>query len=254
MNQRQPPVPPEDERITSLYQRLDRPEPGRHVDAAILAASRREVGARPRLSGPFSGRWRVALSIAAMFVMAIVVVPALWDVSGPALDSDSLPDSSAMTPAATSSDNAPAKIQAGTSELKARGVDEHEATPSAARLRAKPETASSLSTTPVREERATEQVLAPSPLPAQVGASQSQKATANEIDGIAADSVAREATTRSTVIDMNPQQQLDNIKALLDQGRVDEARDAFKRFRSVFPDYPVVDELQRSLDIRNNEN
>jgi len=46
-------------------------EPPAALDAAIRAAARREVSARPRLAGsPFSGSWRVPLSIAAVVVVS----------------------------------------------------------------------------------------------------------------------------------------------------------------------------------------
>ncbi|MEX2353616.1 MAG: hypothetical protein WD709_05470, partial [Gammaproteobacteria bacterium] len=49
--------------------------PPAHLDAAILAASRKAVGAGPRKNiGPFSGRWHVPISIAAVVVLSVLVV------------------------------------------------------------------------------------------------------------------------------------------------------------------------------------
>jgi hypothetical protein len=50
-------------------------EPPAALDDAIRAAARREVGTRPRLAGsPFSGSWRVPVSIAAVVVVSATLI------------------------------------------------------------------------------------------------------------------------------------------------------------------------------------
>lgn len=65
----------DDPELSALYQHTRQAEPSNELDAAILAASRREVRAGPRPASPFSGRWQIPASIAAVLVLAIIVVP-----------------------------------------------------------------------------------------------------------------------------------------------------------------------------------
>ncbi|HKU46242.1 MAG TPA: hypothetical protein VJQ58_05125, partial [Burkholderiales bacterium] len=53
-------------KISQRYRELSREEPPRHLDDAILAASRRAVGAKKR-------RWYVPLAAAAVIVLAVAV-------------------------------------------------------------------------------------------------------------------------------------------------------------------------------------
>jgi hypothetical protein len=75
---------PEDDELEQLladsaglrrrYRASSLEEPPAALDAAILAAARREVNARPRLAGsPFGRSWRVPLSIAAVVVVSATV-------------------------------------------------------------------------------------------------------------------------------------------------------------------------------------
>lgn len=63
-----------DPRLDRLYREAPREEPPARLDAAILAAAHREVGARPR---PLSARlraWRVPVSIAAVVMLSVSLV------------------------------------------------------------------------------------------------------------------------------------------------------------------------------------
>jgi hypothetical protein len=64
-----------DSRLAALYRAAARDEPSPALDAAIRAAARREVGARPRPVGPFFSRsWRVPLSLAAVILLSVSLV------------------------------------------------------------------------------------------------------------------------------------------------------------------------------------
>ena len=63
-----------DPRIERLYREAERSEPPAHIDAAILAAARREVGSRPRGLSSAVRRWRVPASIAALVVLSVSLV------------------------------------------------------------------------------------------------------------------------------------------------------------------------------------
>lgn len=62
-----------DPRLDLLYRDAAREGPPAHLDAAILAAARREVGARPRALSALR-RWRVPVSIAAVVVVSASLV------------------------------------------------------------------------------------------------------------------------------------------------------------------------------------
>jgi hypothetical protein len=75
-----------DPRLDRAYRAGAREEPPSHLDAAILAAAHREVGARPR---PLSARlhaWRVPVSIAAVVVLSVSVVTLMREEGGGTLD------------------------------------------------------------------------------------------------------------------------------------------------------------------------
>ena len=64
-----------DARLTALYRAAPPDGPPAALDAAIMAAARREVGARPRPAGfAFASSWRTSLSIAAVLVLSVSLV------------------------------------------------------------------------------------------------------------------------------------------------------------------------------------
>jgi len=64
----------EDPRVSAGYRALGAESPPEALDAAILAASRRAVGARPGWPGFSLRRWAMPMSIAAVVVLAVSVV------------------------------------------------------------------------------------------------------------------------------------------------------------------------------------
>jgi hypothetical protein len=64
-----------DATLTAVYRAADQDLPPPALDSAILAAARREVGARPRPVGHgFGHAWRAPLSIAAVIVLSVSLV------------------------------------------------------------------------------------------------------------------------------------------------------------------------------------
>ncbi len=63
-----------DPRLDLLYRDAPRETPPPHLDAAILAAARREVGARPRPLSSQLRRWRLPVSIAAVVILSVTLV------------------------------------------------------------------------------------------------------------------------------------------------------------------------------------
>jgi hypothetical protein len=109
-----------DARLDRLYRAGGREEPPARLDAAILAAARREVGARPRPLYSALRRWRVPVSIAAVVVLSVSLVMLIKEEGGEALlqaprtvAPSSPPIAQPAEPAAALPDSAPVRPQAG---------------------------------------------------------------------------------------------------------------------------------------------
>jgi hypothetical protein len=74
-----------DPRLDLLYRDAEREGPPARLDAAILAAARREVGARPRSVSAQFRRWRVPVSIAAVVVLSVSLVTLISEEGGESL-------------------------------------------------------------------------------------------------------------------------------------------------------------------------
>jgi hypothetical protein len=63
-----------DPRLARLYREAAHESPPAHLDAAILAAARREAGSRPRSMASALRRWHVPVSVAAVVVVSVTLV------------------------------------------------------------------------------------------------------------------------------------------------------------------------------------
>lgn len=93
-----------DAQLERLYRETERSVPPAHLDAAILAAARREVGARPRPLFLAVRRWRVPVSIAALVVLSVSLVTLVQQEGSDEL----MPVAPGPPAASTSSEPAPA--------------------------------------------------------------------------------------------------------------------------------------------------
>ena len=98
--------------LDRLYRDAPREEPPAHLDAAILAAAHREVGARPRAASARLRAWRVPVSIAAVVVLRVSVVTLVREEGGGQLESS--PANKASSSMSTA--RAPAMAQESESE------------------------------------------------------------------------------------------------------------------------------------------
>jgi hypothetical protein len=74
-----------DPRLDLLYRDAAREAPPARLDAAIRAAARREVGARPRAFSSPLRRWRVPVSIAAIVILSVSLVTLVSEEGGESL-------------------------------------------------------------------------------------------------------------------------------------------------------------------------
>ena len=86
-----------DSRLERLYHEAGSETPPAHLDAAILAAARREVGARPRAFTATLRRWHVPVSIAAVVMVSVSLVILVWEEGGDQMVQ--APTSTVTTPA-----------------------------------------------------------------------------------------------------------------------------------------------------------
>ncbi len=118
----------DDDKIRDLYRQSASEQPPAHVDEAILAASRKAVSAKhprapsrllrsltlPGSTAPFSGRWQLPASLAAVVVVAVLLVPLLQQESR---DSE-VPVPSAVAPRDTAVSSPPALMRQKVTEPK----------------------------------------------------------------------------------------------------------------------------------------
>jgi hypothetical protein len=107
-----------DPRLDRAYRAGAREEPPAHLDAAILAAARREVGARPHAVSARLRAWRVPVSIAAVVVLSVSLVTLVREEGGGkleqpgAVDLYTRSDQAASVPPAAMSEAAKAPARA----------------------------------------------------------------------------------------------------------------------------------------------
>src|ERR1700741_2453176 len=111
----------DDQKITQRYRELAREEPPRHLDEAILAASRRAAETRPApLLGP-SGRrrWYFPLAAAAVIVLAVAVTVHV-ERERPELEVAEAPIAAPPAPSSTREEQAAAPAQVPSQDLRAK--------------------------------------------------------------------------------------------------------------------------------------
>lgn len=250
------------------YRELAREEPPAHVDAAILAASRRAVGARPG-----APRWFVPVSVAAVLVLGIGVALRM-QVEQPGIETlsprseYSMPETPPDEPATadardavTPTQRAPAaaavpaapepavralKAEAGVARSSppaplpaAREAAPATAPPTAAVATATP---APLPVAPAAPAPPPVAPAAPSIAPATPAASASAlRAPAPQATPEPARAEARESRTAIAGKPVTPEAELQRIARLREQGRHDEADKALAEFRRRFPGHRIDD-------------
>jgi len=77
---------PEDSKLSRLYHAAAEEMPSASLDAAILAASKKAVSSGPRAAGLFGGRWPAGFAVAATIVVAVIILPGLFQKPGQEAD------------------------------------------------------------------------------------------------------------------------------------------------------------------------
>ncbi len=76
----------EDSLLSQRYHSVAKERPDKTLDEAILAASRKAVRSRPHPTKPFHGHWPARVAVAATIVVAVVILPDLFQQSQKQVD------------------------------------------------------------------------------------------------------------------------------------------------------------------------
>ena len=208
----------QDPKVSAAYRALGAEEPPRALDDAILAAARREAGARPGAPGRAAPRrWYASLAAAAVLVLAVAVTLHMQ------LEQ---PDIAEPAPAAKQAAAPPAAAPA---EVVKEAVKEEvkPARPKAAEMSRRSE---------------------PKPFPADRAAAVPQVPAAPQAGP--APMLAKRATTQAKLETESPERELERIAELRRQGRHDEADKALAEFRKRHPDYVMSEAVRERVERR----
>lgn len=274
-----------DPRVTAGYRALDKENPPEALDTAILAASRRAVGARPMVAGARLRRWALPISIAAVVVLTMSLTLRV-QLERPDLESaESMPSVSAVPPAprSRSADDKDAPRSAALESKEEMRATAKQNRPADARAKAKPIAESpaalesppsvrgagereqsalarkAMKTPPARTESPPAAKRAPAPAAAArpdvaTGLARQAPAEADANVGRAASRMAVEDRIQPLAekagkadVDLSPRDWLERIARLRRDGRTQEADDSLAAFRRRYPDYEIPKELRDAV-------
>ena len=216
-----------DPKVSQRYRELGTEEPPRHVDEAILAASRRaaHVHPAPLVAPTGRRRWYFPVAAAAIIMLSVAVT---WHMQDERPDPDGYV-ASAPVPAAQAPKEAKVEQQKPQESRDQAARDAPaRAAPQAAPQAAPPQVAASR-----MEERARE----PAPVAgarAPEGARRSEAARADRALGKISEQTLEP-----------PEKWLERIAALRKEGKHEEADKALEEFRKRYPDYKIPEAALR---------
>ena len=259
-----------DAKVSAAYRELGAEEPPRALDDAILAAARRSAR-------PWTQRWAVPLSLAAVIVLSVTVTlrlqheqpgievpapqavaPPAVEPSSPAVEAQLKPKAEAKIPRRKAAEQpAPAVAAAppvpAASEPKPFASDQAAASASA-RSDESRGAASSVTGTLARqaEERTSRDVEAAARAP-QLGPTQALKRADVELAARPAPRpapAAKPMPLRERPVELTPEQELERIADLRRQEKHEEADKALAEFRKRHPDYKISGAMLERVERR----
>lgn len=224
----------DDEKVVQRYRELGAEEPPRALDDAILAASTRAVRSMYGATRPWTQRWAVPLSIAAVLVLSVTVTLRMQH-EQPGIESP--------VPQAKVRESAPA-APAPVAEAQPRPKAEQPQKPA---VRKEPEPFASAVRDKVAADNLPAAAAAPTPAPLENLASRRDAGRSAEPSaaGVMAQAPAAKAALADT-----PERELERIAGLRHLGMNDEADKALAEFRKRFPDYTIPEAMRARLERR----
>ena len=257
----------DDVEISRKYRQLEAEEPPRALDEAILAAARREAGARPGALQARSNRqhWYAPLATAAVLVLAVAVTLNM-QLERPGIESPApqpAPQRADQPAAVASSPDAKEELKLkATADLK-RAVKPAAESDSSVRRRDVGQAASAPSPAPaapaVREPQPFAANQAPERAASRADAEAAERAPRmGAIQSLAkrAESAERaepaevQGKTQAAMPADTPERELERIAELRGQGRHEDADKALVNFRKRYPDYRISDALRERVERR----
>jgi len=250
----------DEEKISRRYRELPREEPPRHLDDAILAAARRAVHTRPAPLVVPSGRqrWYFPLAAAAIIVLAVAVTMHM-EREQPADEvlSTAPPREMAREELPAKAEEPKAAPQPGRQRRDAPAAGSRELrdsapasqTPEAPAAAPAPshDALSNSGSSAIRGSAETKP--APAPESAAAPASRPQ-ATVQAAPPPRADEMRRESSALAKLASRPPEQWLQGIADLRQQGRHEEADKELAEFRRRYPDYKIPEAMREKVEKR----
>lgn len=255
----------DDEKISQRYRELGAEEPPRALDEAILAAATRSARSLHGSARPWSRRWVVPLSLAAVIVLSVTVTlriqherPGIEAPAPPA--KESVPASPAPqvkepapTAAAPVADAQPkpkvegqlnAAAGAPARERPAKPASQDEPKPFAPPLRDQAPAASPAA------------AVAPAPAAAVSSRADVARGAESSVAGAVAQqagpvqALAKRAEAQVNLQAETPERELERIAELRRQGKHDEADKALADFRKRYPDFRIPEAMRERVERR----
>jgi hypothetical protein len=266
----------QDPRVSAGYRALGDESPPQALDAAILAASRRAVGAGPRRPGSAMRRWALPVSIAAVVVLTMSLVVRIqlerpdlespWPAPAapPALEDkavarDAKEEADAL---AKRSDRPEPRSRAKASAAQpAAGERERQSMPAPAAEKPAAPARRFVPEPPAARAPAPAESVAPSQLGAAAptagpSVAQARADRASSEDAQAAGRAEPRAALEERAEtfkqeagkkDESPREWLERIARLRREGRTKEADESLEDFRKRYPDYEIPKELREAV-------
>lgn len=240
-------VPPH---VSQKYRELGAEEPPRALDDAILAAARREVGARPGSPGRAAPRrWVGSLAAAAVLVLAVAVTLHMQreqpDIAQPA---------PAVKEAAAPSAKQPATIIASAPTAAPAEMAKEAVKPMIAKT-VELSRPSEPEPFPARSDRAADAPHVPAARQAEERVSREAEAPAPAPQAGAAPAMAmaKRAAAQGNLQAETPERELERIAELRRQERHDEADKALAEFRKRYPDYKIPSAMLERIEKKSEK-
>ncbi len=260
-----------DPEVSAAYRGLGAQEPPRALDEAILAAARREAGARPAPLAVRAARqrWYAPLATAAVLVLAVAVTLNMQierpGIESPAQRASAPPPQKEVARIVAAPEAKDVQRQAAAPAAPAPSVApepapfmaQRPAPAAGARSDDARDSAASVSGSPAQpgEERRLREAQAPAPArapqaaPAEVLAKRSALADRAELGAAATHGEAAARMQVQKLAD-TPERELERIAELRAQGRHEEADKALAEFRKRHPDYRIPDAMRVRIERR----
>ncbi|MEK6593206.1 MAG: hypothetical protein AABZ67_08975, partial [Pseudomonadota bacterium] len=234
-----------DPQLSSLYHTAPAGNPPAHLDAAIQAAARRAVGARPQSAGASLLRaWRVPLSIAAVLVMSVGMVTLTVRQKGGQLMEPEQPYTASVPAPRSEPPVIPVPSVTGTAvaEQEATRATKHAAELAAvAPAAVQPPRAFS---TPVESAAPAKQEHAAAPAAPELAASAEGRIARRDRADSGMPAAAMVAAPPVSILirefeKQPPAKWLEKIADLRQQGKIVEADELLAEFRKRYPNHPL---------------